>query len=72
MPKTASMTKRALRIKDAAAYLSVGMRAIRSLIQRGELPIVRIAENDDAKHAPWLVDIRDLDALVERRKETLL
>lgn len=66
------MAKRALRIRDAAAYLSVGIRVIRSLVQRGELPIVRIAEDDDAKHVPWLVDIRDLDALVERRKETLL
>ena len=63
-----SPARRALRLKAAAQYLSVSPRTIRTLIQRGELAIVKLCEHD---HAPWLVDIRDLDSLVERRKTTL-
>jgi len=69
MRKTAdSPARRALRLKAAAQYLSVSPRCVRSLIQAGELPIVKLAEND---HAPWLVDVRDLDSLIDRRKATL-
>lgn len=63
-----SPARRALRLKAAAEYVSVSTRTIRTLIQRGELPIVRLCESD---HAPWLVDVKDLDSLVERRKTTL-
>jgi len=69
MRQTAAMAKRALRIKDAAVYLSVSPRRIRALVQKGELPLVNLSENS---HSPWLLDIRDLDGLIERRKETLL
>jgi hypothetical protein len=62
-------TRRLLRLRPAADYLSVSTRAVRSLIQKGELPIVPLSEND---HAPWLVDVRDLDSLVERKKTTVL
>jgi excisionase family DNA binding protein len=61
-------TKRALRIKAAAAYLSVSPHTIRSLVQRGELPIIRIC---DGERSPFLIDVRDLDSLVERKKTTL-
>jgi hypothetical protein len=60
--------RRALRLKAAAQYLSVSPRCVRNLIQAGELPIIKLSETD---HAPWLVDIRDLDNLVDRRKTTL-
>jgi excisionase family DNA binding protein len=60
--------RRALRLRAAAQYLSVSPRTIRTLIQRGELSIIRICENE---HAPWLVDLKDLDALIERRKTTM-
>jgi excisionase family DNA binding protein len=66
--KAANPERRALRLKAAAEYLSVSTRTIRTLIQRGELAIVRLCESD---RAPWLVDIKDLDNLVERRKATL-
>jgi len=69
MRKTAdNAARRTLRLKAAAAYLSVSPGTIRSLIQAGELAIVKLVEHD---HAPWLVDIRDLDSLVDRRKTTL-
>ena len=66
--KVANSERRVLRLKAAATYLSVSRDVIRGLIQRGELAIVRICEND---HAPWLVDVKDLDNLVEKRKTTL-
>jgi hypothetical protein len=63
-----NLARRALRLKAAAQYLSVSPRRVRSLIEAGELPIIKLSETD---HAPWLVDVRDLDNLVERRKVTL-
>jgi excisionase family DNA binding protein len=57
--------KRLLKVKPAAVYLSVSPAKVRTLIQNGELPVVPQGE-----HAPWLVDIKDLDAWIERRKET--
>jgi excisionase family DNA binding protein len=64
----ADNAKRVLRLKEAASYLSVSPRCIRNLVQKGELPLVPIAES---AHAPWLIDRQDLDALVERRKVTV-
>lgn len=60
--------RRVLRLKAAAQYLSVSAHVIRGLVQRGELPVVKLSDNI---HAPWLVDQKDLDALIERRKTTL-
>lgn len=45
---------RLLRLKPAAAYLSISAGALRSLIQKAEIAIVRLSEN--GAHAPWLVD----------------
>ena len=59
--------RRLLRLKPAAAYLSLSTWTLRTIIQRGELPVVRYGEN-----APWLLDIRDLDAWVDRHKESLV
>jgi excisionase family DNA binding protein len=58
-------SKRLLRLKPAAAYLSISTAYLRRLIQRGELDVIRM---DDGGHAPWLVDVRDLDEWVERTK----
>ena len=70
MRRTAdSVTRRALRLKAAAQYMSISPRQVRALVQAGELPIVRLFEND---RGPWLLDVKDLDGLIERRKETLL
>jgi len=69
MRKTVAMAKRALRIRDAANYLSVSPRRVRSLVQKGALQLIKLDE--ESQHSPWLIDIRDLDNLVERSKVTL-
>jgi excisionase family DNA binding protein len=66
MPPQPANPKRLLRLKDAAAYLSLSPGKLRAVVQKGELPIVRYGEN-----APWLLDVRDLDLWVDRHKETL-
>lgn len=64
-PQDNSPSKRLLRLKPAAAYLSVSTAYIRRLIQRGELEVIPM---DGGGHAPWLVDVRDLDLWIERTK----
>jgi excisionase family DNA binding protein len=61
--KVSNPTKRLLRLKEAACYLSLSPWKLRGLIQSAELPIVQPGAN-----APWLVDVRDLDAWIERTK----
>lgn len=60
--------KRLLRLKPAAEYLSVSPGTLRGIIQRGELPIIKLAETG---HSPWLIDRVELDAWIERSKMTL-
>jgi excisionase family DNA binding protein len=62
-----SNSKRLLRVKDAAFYLSISPAQVRAIVQRGELPIVK---DGDGK-VPWKVDIRDLDQWIDRHKRTL-
>jgi excisionase family DNA binding protein len=58
---TESVERRWLDIRSAADYASVKPRAIRELIWRGELPFSWLGK----RH---IIDRRDLDALLERRK----
>ena len=60
--------KRILRLKPAAEYLSVSPGTLRGIVQRGELPIIKLAETG---HSPWLIDRIELDAWIERSKVTL-
>ena len=54
---------RLLAPEAAATYLGLGSRyAIYRLISSGELPAVRLA-------GKWRLDVHDLDALIEMRKE---
>lgn len=55
--------RRLLRIKRAADYLGLSTRKIRCLVQEGDLHAVQLPG-----HAPWLLDIRDLDAWIEKNK----
>jgi excisionase family DNA binding protein len=58
-------TKRLLRTREAAQYLSLSPWKLRKLIQDGKLPVVQ-----DGAGVPFLLDIRDLDGYVERNKRT--
>ena len=55
--------RRLLKTKRAADYLSVSTWKFRSLVAKGELPVVQA----DAS-SPWLFDVRDLDDWVEKHK----
>ena len=59
--------KRLLRLKPAANYLSLSPGKLRAIVQKGELPVVKYGEGN----VPWLLDVRDLDAWVDRHKENL-
>ena len=60
--------RRLLRLKPASEYLSISPAKLRDIVQREGLPVIRLADNG---HAPWLLDVRDLDAWVDRSKRTL-
>jgi excisionase family DNA binding protein len=62
-----SMAKRLLRIREAAEYLSLSPWKLRRLVQDGQLPLVQACEG-----GAWRVDVRDLDAFIERNKRTEL
>jgi excisionase family DNA binding protein len=55
---------RLLDIDDAARYLAVSDKAIRELIQRGELPYLQRIRG----RSPYLVDVKDLDSWVLKNK----
>ena len=65
MTKRDNSARRLLRLKPAADYLSVSAATLRAIVQRGELPIIKLAENG---HSPWLIDRMELDAWIERSK----
>lgn len=58
-------SKRLLRAKESAAYLGISPDTLRTLVWKGELPVVRYNE-----HAPFLFDVEDLDRFIERHKVT--
>jgi excisionase family DNA binding protein len=66
MTKLQAGSRRLLRVRDAAQYVSLSPWKLRKLVQDGQLPIVKYAEN-----APWLLDVRDLDGWVERHKQII-
>jgi excisionase family DNA binding protein len=60
-----AMQRRLIRTKEAATYLSVSEWKLRRLIQDGAIPFVQDHEN-----APFLLDVRDLDAYIESNKHS--
>jgi Helix-turn-helix domain len=58
MTKRDNSARRLLRLRPASEYLSVSPATVRTLCQRGEIPIIRLTESG---HAPWLIDVRDLE-----------
>jgi excisionase family DNA binding protein len=61
--KIGLQSRRLLRLRAAAEYLSLSPWKLRSLIQAGRLPVVQ-----DSEGSPFLLDVRDLDRYVERNK----
>ena len=66
MTTTATMQRRLIRTKEAAAYLSMSDWKLRRLIQEGTFPVVQ-----DHEGGPFLLDVRDLDGYVENHKRTI-
>ena len=66
MTKLQPSTRRLLRLKEAAQYVSLSPWKLRKLVQDGQLPVVKYGEN-----TPWLLDMRDIDGWVERHKQTI-
>jgi len=64
-PVKPTIAKRLLRVREAAHYLSVSPWKVRRLVQEGLLPIIPQGDG-----APWLLDLRDLDAFIERHKRS--
>jgi excisionase family DNA binding protein len=64
-PIKPALPKRLLRVKEAAEYLSLSAWKLRQLVQDGLLPVVQSSEG-----GAWRVDLRDLDAFIERNKRT--
>lgn len=62
----APTVRRLVRVKEAAAYLGMSAAKVRNLTQAGRIPVI-LPEST----APWLFDIRDLDAYIDRAKTTL-
>jgi excisionase family DNA binding protein len=62
-PMSEPSRRRLVKVKEAAAYLSISPYSLRKLVQSQELPIVRLQDR-----GPWLLDLRDLDRFVETRK----
>ena len=60
------VTRRLLRTKQAAAYLSMSEWKLRRLIQTEIIPFVQ-----DRRGGPFLVDVRDLDAYIEGNKHNI-
>lgn len=62
-PRISKARSRLLGTKNAAEYLGISIWTLRDLIWNGELPIVRFGRKQ-------YLDIKDLNALVERNKTT--
>lgn len=58
------VSRRLFRIKHAAAYLGISCKAVRQLINSGQLPYVQLKP----ANSPFLVDVRDLERLIESWK----
>ena len=68
MTKRDNSARRLLRLKPASEYLSISPAKLRAIVQQERLPVIQLSENG---HAPWLLDVRDLDAWIERSKRAL-
>ena len=66
MTATATLQRRLVRTKEAAAYLSMSDWKLRRLIQEGTFPVVQ-----DHEGGPFLLDVRDLDGYIDNHKHSI-
>ena len=59
------ISHRYLRTEEAARYLGIHPNTLRRLAHAGEIPYIP----GNGLRSPWLFDIRDLDAWIEKRKK---
>lgn len=59
----ANAPRRLVTLPEAASYLSLSPWSVRTLVDNGTLPVVKLTRR-------LLFDQRDLDRLIERSKET--
>jgi hypothetical protein len=69
MPATGTITPRLVDVADAGRYVAVSPWTIRDLIASGTLRPVRLPGAGGRDLRRVLLDLRDLDALVERSKD---
>jgi|HubBroStandDraft_2_1064218.scaffolds.fasta_scaffold1197566_1 excisionase family DNA binding protein len=65
IPSLAPLQPRGLNLKRAAEYLGCKLWAVRELVWKGELKAVRIGKCD-------IIDVRDLDAWLEKQKAKIV
>ena len=59
--------KRLFTIREASTYLGKGVFGVRQMIWQGILPVVRDT-NGHGNNKKMLIDVRDLDAWIDRNK----
>ena len=59
------MTKRLLKTKQAAEYLSCSTWKLRELVRDEKIPYVILGEDDSV----WRFDVLDLDKLIDSRRQ---
>ncbi len=64
-PLRVGLAPRLVNIRNAAAYLAVGTKVIRHLIQSGELPYIQHLRG----RSPYLLDVEDLNRWILLNKQ---
>jgi hypothetical protein len=70
-PAVPALCPRLVGVDDAAAYLNVSPWTVRDLHASGRLARVRLPLAGDRELRRLLFDVRDLDGLVDRSKESM-
>jgi excisionase family DNA binding protein len=55
-------------LEEAADYMATSDKYLRGIIQRGEIPVLRMGKGPNA---PWVIEVSDIHAWADRHKETL-
>lgn len=66
--RSKSADRQFLRLEEAADRMATSDKYLRGIIQRGEIPVIRMGKG---ANAPWVVEASDIYAWMDRHKETL-